>query len=344
MPSDFIANFAETLIFEKHSATKPMLLLSFIIPYYNLPREMLAECVASVLRLPLQPGECEAIVVDDGSAVSLEAFLDERFPGRVRYVRQENGGLSSARNAGLALARGRYIQFVDGDDKLFSESYSRLLPALCKGQADVLLFRFSHKEKPCAVRKFAARTYATGADYMQRRNLRASACGYVFKKSLLSSLRFEPNLLHEDELFTPQLLLMAGTTAETGLCAYHYRVRTQSITTSEDVAHCRHRAESLFGVLTRLQTLRDALKGTERKALARRVAQLTMDAVYMLPQLVGSAAEYDGQIRRLRESRLFPLPLRPYTAKYALFALLTRCAVVRKMLYAVRRRKTNAEK
>lgn len=321
-----------------------MPLLSFIIPYYNLPREMLAECVASVVRLPLQPEECEVIVVDDGSEACLEAFLDERFPGRVRYVRQENGGLSSARNAGLALAQGWYIQFVDGDDKLFSETYSRLLPALREEKADVLLFRHSHEEKPCADSKFAARTYATGADYMLRRNLRASACGYVFKKRLLSTLRFEPNLLHEDELFTPQLLLKALTTTETGLCAYRYRLRTQSITTSEDVAHCRKRAENLFSVLTRLQTLCHALKGKDREALARRVAQLTMDVAYTLPQLVGTAAEYEAQIGRLRENGLFPLPLRSYTAKYVLFALFTRCAVVRKMLYAVRWRKTNVEK
>ncbi len=319
-----------------------MPLLSFIIPYYNLPREMLAECVASVLRLPLKCEEGEVIVVDDGSEENLEVFLDERFSGRVIYVRQNNGGLSCARNAGLALAKGQYIQFIDGDDKLLSDGYSRLLPALCEGRTDVLLFRHTHKDEPCGDCRFATRTYATGADYMLCNNLCAAAWGYVFKKDLLDTLRFEPHLLHEDELFTPQLLLKARTTTECGLCAYYYRQRERSITTLANAAHRRQRAECMFGVLTRLSALRCKLKGKEKEALSRRVAQLTMDALYMLPQLVGTKADYEDYILRLRQNKLFPLPLRTYTAKYGLFALAMRCALARKLLYAVRRRKTNA--
>lgn len=315
-----------------------MPLISFIIPYYNLPREFLAECVASVLRLPFGQGECEVIVVDDGSDEDLSAFIGTEFPGCVNYVRQENKGLSGARNTGIELAQGQYIQFVDGDDKLFSENYVQLLPLLRQGQTDVLLFRFSHKEDGEGRSPLSARTYDSGTDYMRRCNLRAAACAYVFRRELLGTLRFEPQLLHEDELFTPQLLLKAGTTLESGLCAYYYRVREQSITQQADVVHCQRRAESLFSVLERLQELLTTLHGKDREALSRRIAQLGMDALYTLPQLVDTLEAYEAYITRLRSKRLFPLPLRPYTVKYFLFALLTRCKLVRRQLYAVRRR------
>ena len=90
-------------------------LISFIITTYNLPPALIEECVNSVMAIPLTAGEREVIVIDDGSdPPALEVLSDHR--DDMIYVRQPNGGLSSARNRGLDMARGTYIQFVDGDD------------------------------------------------------------------------------------------------------------------------------------------------------------------------------------------------------------------------------------
>ena len=91
------------------------LLLSVIVPVYNAAAT-LEKCAASVL--DQAPEAAELILVDDGSADDSPALCDRLAAqdGRVRVIHQKNGGASAARNAGLAAAKGRYVQFVDADD------------------------------------------------------------------------------------------------------------------------------------------------------------------------------------------------------------------------------------
>lgn len=106
--------------------TNQPVLLSFVLPIYNVEK-YLEECVDSIL--PQMTEDCEIILVDDGAKDSSGAICDryaERDP-RIRVIHKENGGLSSARNAGLLAARGEYVTFVDSDDKIYSESVPKLL-------------------------------------------------------------------------------------------------------------------------------------------------------------------------------------------------------------------------
>ena len=85
-------------------------LVSFIISYYNLPVQMLCECIDSILALSLRPYEREVIVIDDGSNVSpMNALMP--YADDITYVRQRNGGLSMARNKGISMATGKYCCF-----------------------------------------------------------------------------------------------------------------------------------------------------------------------------------------------------------------------------------------
>ena len=111
------------------------LLLSVIVPVYNAAAT-LEKCAASVL--DQAPGAAELILVDDGSADDSPALCDRLAAqdGRVRVIHQKNGGASAARNAGLAAAKGRYVQFVDADDWVNPGLYDAALPPLEEG-ADV---------------------------------------------------------------------------------------------------------------------------------------------------------------------------------------------------------------
>ena len=119
-------------------------LVSFILTDYNLPTELLCECIDSILRLSLQPSEREIIVVDDGSDESpMNDLL--RYGDEIIYVRQKNGGVSTARNTGMAMAKGKYIQLVDGDDCLLQTPYDHCLDIVRHHQdADVVVFDFTH--------------------------------------------------------------------------------------------------------------------------------------------------------------------------------------------------------
>lgn len=292
--------------------------ISFIITYYNEPAELLRGCVDSILTLPLGDGEREIIVVDDGGKIPAEQSLTGK---GVRCIRQENGGLSRARNRGLEAAQGDYVQFVDADDALILPSYSAVIRALRSQSPDMVLFRFSDREDRGANPPGTAMKRTDGATYLRRHNIRGSACCYVFRRGILGGLRFEPGILHEDELFTPQLLMRAGLLLHTTAAAYLYRQRTSTIMHSHDSAHTARRVRDAQRVIAELKAMSDGMGGAS--PLRRRVAQLTMDHIYNVWNLTRDPGTVLRTTAALRGMGLFPLPLRPYTAKYLAFALAT---------------------
>lgn len=299
------------------------MLISFIIPIYNLPDHMLTECLRSIKSLPIAAGDYEVVAVDDGSLVSPEATVRAVFPQAV-VITQPNGGLSAARNAGIEASTGSYIQFVDGDDMLLP-SYKQVVDTLKKSRLDLLMFGFSRKKNVSSTAVKEPVGITTGADYMAINNLKASACGYIASREVIGNVRFATGLLHEDELFTPQVLLASRRVASLNIQAYYYRERTDSITKSRDVAHLKRRLDDTFSVISQLGGMAKALDGIKQTALQRRVAQLSMDYLYntilLMPKQLRQSAE------KLRSIGLFPLPKGSYTIKYSLFRYLSKIAL-----------------
>jgi glycosyltransferase involved in cell wall biosynthesis len=111
-------------------------LISVIIPVYNVEKYV-AHCIDSVITQTYQ--NLEIILVDDGSKDSSAAICDEyeRKDGRIVVIHKENGGLSSARNAGLDIAKGEWIAFVDSDDWVSPETYEEMMRALTETDAEI---------------------------------------------------------------------------------------------------------------------------------------------------------------------------------------------------------------
>ncbi len=123
-------------------------LISVIIPVYNVER-YIRRCLDSVLA---QEGvSLEVILVDDGSTDSSGAICEEyaKKDGRIRVLHQKNGGLSSARNAGLAVAGGEYVGFVDSDDWIAKDMYAYLLRLIQTFHADVSVCDYKRTGRPC---------------------------------------------------------------------------------------------------------------------------------------------------------------------------------------------------
>lgn len=113
--------------------------LSVIIPVYNV-ESYLSECIESVLNQKFH-GELEIILVNDGSTDESPSICDS-YGGndyRIKVIHQENGGLSSARNAGIMVATGYYIAFLDSDDFWIDDTIYRILDVAEKTFADIIL-------------------------------------------------------------------------------------------------------------------------------------------------------------------------------------------------------------
>lgn len=307
-------------------------LISFIITYYNLPIQMLCECLDSILALSLRPFEREIIIVDDGSDASPINDLKE-YNDQIIYLRQTNQGLSVARNTGISIAKGKFIQFVDGDDYLNRSAYEHCLDIIRFNDVDLVLFQSSHRVSNDQQIVFNdSPKPMTGTEYMRNNNLRVSAWGYLFCRTLLMSLRFTPDILHEDEEFTPQLFLRAEKLIETSAVAYFYRKRVNSIIHNNDKKWVIKRLSDTENIIYKLSILADRSPKKDRSALQRRVAQLTMDYLYNTIVLTKSEAHLNKAIEKLHQKGLFPLPDKNYTKKYVWFRRLLNSTTGRKLL------------
>ena len=112
-------------------ATRTTPLVSFVIPIYNAGA-LVSRCISSILSIPVR--NLEVICIDDGSTDDSLAVLQglAKHDGRIKVLTQENAGQGAARNRGIQLAKGRFIQFVDADDYIDSSMYPAVLAPFFK--------------------------------------------------------------------------------------------------------------------------------------------------------------------------------------------------------------------
>jgi glycosyltransferase involved in cell wall biosynthesis len=309
-------------------------LISFIITYYNEPLDLLCECIDSITVLTLTSDEREIIVVDDGSDESPVETL-KQFGDAITYIRQKHMGLSEARNRGLQMATGEYIQFIDADDVINIHPYEYCLNTLKAKSPEMIVFDFCSATTPIGDYKFNDQPSQSGSHYMRHNNIHGMAWGYMFKRSVLGDMRFTPGIYHEDEEFTPMLLLRAEDVIVTDAKAYCYYDRPDSITNSSDPNDQQKRLNDFKDILKRLHIAADRMPIDDKTALQRRVAQLTMDYIYQVIRQTCSRKQLESEIKELTRLSLFPLPNQAYTTKYTWFRRMSATSVGRALLMGI---------
>ena len=209
--------------------------ISVIIPVYNMEK-YLCRCVDSILRQSY--GVYEIILVDDGSKDSSPALCDNYANkySKIKVIHKANGGLSSARNAGLDLASGEYISFIDSDDFIAEDMYEVMLSAT-NGQTDTIVCTVSERywdngdmTSGSVLHKDACTT--TVCEYVRELMLHvgdSSVCTKLFPRNMIGEVRFEEGRLNEDFLFMLSLTPRIGEICYTGKVGYYYFVRAGSI-------------------------------------------------------------------------------------------------------------------
>ena len=190
-------------------------LISVIIPVYNVG-EFLAPCLDSLLAQTYQ--NLEILLIDDGSTDASGTRCDEyaaRDP-RFKVTHKENGGVSSARNLGLDIAKGQYIAFVDSDDRVKPDYFEVLYRSMAETKADIVFCDAEVVDAdgtpvPCPSRVKQNRLVDQPGDFM--RDIASQKEGYyacvwcaLISADLVKDLRFLPLRYGEDSLFTFDLL------------------------------------------------------------------------------------------------------------------------------------------
>lgn len=219
-------------------------LISIVVPVYNVEHE-LSRCVDSILAQSY--ANIEVILVDDGSTDGCPSMCDayEKKDSRIRVIHKSNGGLSSARNAGLSCATGEWILYVDSDDYILNDSCERLIAVGAKYDCDI-------------VSADAVREFNGGQEYMVHSSLAdgmcypskdfiiksvkpcewyVPACFNLYKRSFLieNNLFFVDGLLHEDMEMQPRVFLAAKNVAYCAYSFYRYVDRASSIMNASKV-------------------------------------------------------------------------------------------------------------
>lgn len=304
-------------------------LVSFIIIAKDCEKDHLQECLNNILQLSLSPKEREIILVDDGSSTTPLNDLME-WQDDFIYIRQRRQGMSAARNCGLKMATGKFIQFIDGNDHIVRAPYEHCLDIARYHGPDIVCFEETNK--PEAEVPFTYGPPVSGAVYLRNKNLRASVYSYLFRYHLLINLRFTPSIQREDEEFTPQLFLRADHVIDTSSKAYFRRSGKDCKTMANDKRGKIQQLADMEHIIFHLQDVASTLPSNDQAALNRRIAQLTMDYLYDTIVTTRSNRRLEYCIKRMYNRGLFPLPEKNYTKKYYLFRKLVNTKIGRTIL------------
>ncbi len=212
--------------------------ISIIIPVYNVEKYV-DECIESVIHQTYR--NLEIILVDDGSKDQSGRKCDlwAEKDARIRVIHQENRGISDARNIGMAAASGNYIGFVDGDDMVFPDMYTRLYESLIEGNAQISCCKArrgiefppdqSCDTGDCAVRLWKSKEAMK--ELVLEGEIQVTVWNKLYLRSLLAGLAFEKDRYHEDEFWTYQAIARAERIVSLGAELYGYRQRENSVMT-----------------------------------------------------------------------------------------------------------------
>lgn len=212
--------------------------ISVIVPVYGV-EQYLKQCVDSLINQTCR--EIEIILVDDGSPDNCGNLCDfwAAQDTRIHVIHQDNQGLSCARNAGIAVAAGEYVCFVDSDDMVAPDYCQRLLELLDGTSYDFSycgVCRFLDGEMPEPNDRDEV-SYTTNSGYLEMQFERKTEFGVwnkLFRKEFVKHVHFAPEKIHEDVIFSADLVKsMHSGIVYTSKELYYYRQREFSIVSTQ---------------------------------------------------------------------------------------------------------------
>lgn len=216
-------------------------LISVIVPVYNIEK-YLPRCIESIRKQTYN--NLEIILVNDGSTDTSGTICDEfaKKDERIRVIHKENGGSSSARNAGIENAKGEYLGFVDSDDYIESEMYEKMICAIEETDCGIIQVARDEIDEdgnlmpglclmPDTMQKYSA------GEFLKELLLHKGDCSFctkILKRDLFFEKRFPVGVLNEDFHLLVKMLEEGENVVSLPYCGYHVFYRIGSNTRKTD--------------------------------------------------------------------------------------------------------------
>ena len=219
-------------------------LISVIVPIYNV-ENYLDKCIDSIVNQTYK--NLEIILVDDGSPDRCPSICDEwaEKDSRIKVIHKKNGGVSSARNAGINIAKGDYIGFVDGDDIIENDTYSIMISKVVEENADICMCSFKYLN-------YQKNEFTKGTEYYAEEKTFSpdetckeffetfnghlvSLCNKIIDRRLFEGLEFPVGRVFEDWTLAPMLYAKCKKIVYIPDKLYIYVIHDNSIMRTESV-------------------------------------------------------------------------------------------------------------
>ncbi len=280
-------------------------LISVIVPVFNV-EQYLERCIQSLVKQTYRP--IEIILVDDGSTDTSGIICDEWSgkDNRIRVVHKSNGGLSSARNSGIEVAKGTYFGFVDSDDFVSEDMYERLHTVIRLYNSDVACCStvlFSNEDTLITSNK-EPYTYEMDdlgfySDCISCKNGNGvGVCNKLFKKEIFNDIRFKEGIYVEDYYTFPDIVDKIQRAVMISFPGYFYFQRSSGITRNFYRSSEKHIHDRLLGCNHNIEVLQK--KSDSFKILLEHANVPRYLAISRIAGLCGTT-NYKKQIKAIRK-------------------------------------------
>lgn len=300
------------------------MLLSIVIPMYNA-EPYIGKCLDSILYQDIDHCLYEIVIVNDGSTDESSSIVRkyiQKYPF-IKLYNQVNQGQSAARNYGMSMANGDYIQFIDADDFLIENSLSRVVDFTTNGHPhdepqhayDIITFDLTEgKADSMPVNRGGGdcKWIGNGYDYIATHNYNNGPWYYWLNRSFVKkhNLRFEEGKLCEDGMFTLTALLNAATVAHVDSLVYYYALRSNSTTKTLNKERRRKLIDGFIYAIGYFGRIIEKHKGNmSTECLDRILTRRDSYVFFLMIRLLrmGAYQEAKNAIDNLRAEGIYPI-------------------------------------
>ena len=296
--------------------------ISIIVPVYNTS-QYIEKCLNSIANQTIK--DFEIIIVNDGSTDDSEKIIkqwnEKNNKINKKYLKKENGGLSDARNYGVAYATGKYISFIDSDDYIDANLFGNLEKYMNE-KNDIIKFKMKTVDESGKVlEKLDGPVFnkCTGEEAFEKLCTQDKfidpACIYLYRRSFFinNKFKYEVGTYHEDFGLTPLIIVKAKSLVSTDEFGYNYLQRNNSITRNEDIQKEVKKANDLLthydNMIKKVDTYNISKK---TKNLVKRYYTNTL--ILKAKELLRNNDQFEKYVQELKKRKVYK-NIKPYNAK-----------------------------